>query len=136
MPRAKLKYEIQAEPKGELASRTLAMTSDTNPMGHIFGGWIMDNMDAAGKMTATEHAGGRVVTVAVSRIKFLSPVAVGDTVCCYTDVVRRGRTSITLDVEVWVLRRGQGERLKVTEAEFTFVAVNEEGRPRPIASPC
>ena len=136
MPRAKLKYEVQAEPKGKLASRTLAMPTDTNPMGHIFGGWIMANMDAAGKMTATEHAGGRVVTVAVSRIKFLAPVTVGDTVCCYTDLVRRGRTSITLDVEVWVLRQGQGERLKVTEAEFTFVAVDEDGRPRPIASSC
>ena len=106
MPRARLKHATQAEPKGKLASRTLAMSTDTNPMGHIFGGWIMANMDAAGKMTATEHAGGRAVTVAVSRIVFMAPVAVGDTVCCYIDVIRGGRTSLTLPVEVWVMRQG------------------------------
>jgi acyl-CoA thioesterase YciA len=121
------------EPKGMLASRTLAMSTDTNPMGHIFGGWIMSHMDAAGKMTATEHANGRVVTVAVSRIVFLAPVAIGDTVSCYTHVAKIGRTSITLDVEVWVLRQGQGDRVKVTEAEFTFVAVDDEGNPRPVS---
>jgi acyl-CoA thioesterase YciA len=121
------------EPKGMLASRTLAMSTDTNPMGHIFGGWIMSLMDAAGKMTATEHAGGRVVTVAVSRILFLAPVAIGDTVSCYIEVARTGRTSITLDVEVWVLRQGQGDRVKVTEAEFTFVAVDDNGNPRPLS---
>jgi acyl-CoA thioesterase YciA len=122
------------QPKGELASRTLAMPADSNPKGDIFGGWIMSLMDSAGKMSATPHAGGRVVTVAVSNIAFLQPVHVGDTVCCYTDVKRIGRTSITLDVEVWVLRQGQGERVKVTDAEFTFVAVNEDGRPRQLAT--
>jgi acyl-CoA thioesterase YciA len=122
-------------PKGELASRILAMPADCNPGGHIFGGWIMALMDAAGKMTATPYAGGRVVTVAVSKISFLAPVHVGDTVCCYTDVKRLGRTSITLDVEVWVLRQGRGERVKVTAAEFAFVAVDDDGRPRPLAPP-
>jgi acyl-CoA thioesterase YciA len=91
-------------------------------------------MDSAGKMSATPHAGGRVVTVSVSNITFLQPVHVGDTVCCYTEVTRTGRSSITLDVEVWVLRQGQGERVRVTEAEFTFVAVGEDGRPRELAS--
>jgi acyl-CoA thioesterase YciA len=123
------------EPKGELALRTLAMPADSNPRGDIFGGWIMALMDSVGKMSATPHAGGRVVTVAVSNITFLQPVHVGDTVCCYTDVKRIGRTSITLDVEVWVLRQGQGERVKVTDAEFTFVAVHENGRPRERVSP-
>ena len=121
-------------PRGELASRTLAMPADCNPRGDIFGGWIMALMDSAGKMSATPHAGGRVVTVSVSNITFLEPVHVGDTVCCYTEVVRTGRTSITLDVEVWVLRQGRGERVKVTEAEFTFVAVGEDGRPRELAN--
>ena len=121
------------DPKGELASRTLAMPADCNPKGDIFGGWIMSLMDAAGKMSATPHAGGRVVTVAVSNIAFLQPVHVGDTVCCYTDIKRIGRTSITLDVEVWVRRQGQGERVKVTDAEFTFVAVDEDGQPRALA---
>ena len=122
------------EPRGTLAYRTLAMSTDTNPMGHIFGGWIMSLMDVAGKMTATESAQSRVVTVAVSRMVFLQPVKIGDTVCCYTEISRIGRTSITLDVEVWVLRQGQGDREKVTEAEFTFVAVDDEGVPRPLAA--
>ena len=124
-----------AQPRGELASRTLAMPADCNPRGDIFGGWIMALMDSAGKMSATPRAGGRVVAVSVSNITFLQPVQVGDTVCCYTEVTRTGRTSITLDVEVWVLRQGRGERVKVTEAEFTFVAVGEDGRPRELASP-
>jgi acyl-CoA thioesterase YciA len=120
------------EPRGELAARTLAMPADTNPSGDIFGGWIMALMDAAGSMTATSIAAGRTVTAAVSNISFLQPVKVGDVVCCYTDVIRRGRTSITLCVEVWVLRQGRGLRTKVTAAEFTFVALGETGRPRPI----
>src|SRR5690348_5959762 len=124
-----------SEPRGELASRTLAMPADCNPRGDIFGGWIMALMDSAGKMSATPHARGRVVTVSVSNITFLQPVHVGDTVCCYTEVKRTGRTSITLDVEVWVLRQGQGERVKVTEAEFTCVAVGDDGRPRELMSP-
>jgi acyl-CoA thioesterase YciA len=132
--RSKARRRNSTEPKGELASRTLAMPADCNPKGDIFGGWIMALMDSAGKMSATPHAGGRVVTVSVSNITFLQPVHVGDTVCCYTEVTRTGRTSITLDVEVWVLRQGQGERVKVTEAEFTFVAIGEDGRPREIES--
>ncbi len=122
-------------PKGDLALRILAMPADSNPRGDIFGGWIMALMDSAGKMSATPFAGGRVVTVAVSNIAFLAPVHVGDTVCCYTDVKCTGRTSITLDVEVWVLRQGHGERVKVTEAEFTFVAVDGDGRPRELPAP-
>ena len=123
------------EPRGELAARTLAMPADTNPMGNIFGGWIMSLMDSSGKVTAARHAQGRVMTVSVSNISFLQPVNVGDTVCCYTDVLRTGRSSVTLAIEVWVLRQGQGDRVKVTDAEFTFVAVNDNGRPREIEPP-
>lgn len=119
-------------PRGELASRVLAMPADTNPMGNIFGGWIMSLMDSAGAMTATKMARGPVVTVAVSKITFLEPVQVGDVICCYTDVARIGTSSITLSVEVWVLRQGQGERVRVTDAEYTFVAVDRHGRPRPV----
>jgi acyl-CoA thioesterase YciA len=119
-------------PRGELASRVLAMPADTNPMGNIFGGWIMALMDSAGAMSATRLASGPVVTAAVSQIAFLHPVKVGDVICCYTDVVRFGVTSVTFAVEVWVLRQGQGERIKVTQAEYTFVAVDGEGRPRPV----
>ncbi len=100
---------VNGEPRGELASRTLAMPADTNPTGDIFGGWIMAMMDGAALMTATSHALGRVVTVAVSNIAFLRPVKVGDAVCCYTDIVRVGRTSLTLSVEVWVLRQEPGQ---------------------------
>src|SRR5438105_3177614 len=132
--RSKERRRSSAEPRGQLASRTLAMPADCNPRGDIFGGWIMALMDSAGKMSATPHAGGRVVTVSVSNITFLQPVHVGDTVCCYTEVTRTGRTSSTLDVEVWVLRQGQGERVRVTEAEFTFVSVGEDGRPRELTS--
>ena len=121
---------IAAEPKGEMASRTLAMPTDTNPRGDIFGGWLMALMDSAGKMSATRLAKSRVVTVTVSSLVFLHPVQVGDTVCCYTDAQALGRTSITLGIEVWVLRQGQGERIKVTDAVFKFVAVDDDGRPR------
>jgi acyl-CoA thioesterase YciA len=131
---AKKKSRLAERPRGELASRSLAMPTDTNPMGSVFGGWIMSLMDCAGKMTATQHANGRVVTAAVSNIAFLQPVEVGDTVCCYTDVIRLGRTSITLGVEVWVLRQGQGDRIKVTDAEFTFVAVDDKGIKRLLSA--
>ena len=126
---------VAVEPRGELASRVMAMPANTNPRGDIFGGWIMALMDSAGAMTARTHANGNVATVSVSNIVFLRPVEVGDTVCCYTDVARIGHTSITLCVEVWVLRLSQGKRIKVTEAEFTFVALNENGGPRPIPNP-
>ena len=108
------------------------MPADTNPAGDIFGGWIMSLMDAAGGITATRCAQGRVVTVAVTDMAFLQPVKVGDVVCCYTDPVRTGRTSLTLHIEVWVLRQGRGERVQVTSADFTFVALDEEGRPCPL----
>jgi acyl-CoA thioesterase YciA len=121
-----------ALPRGELAARTVAMPADTNPAGDIFGGWIMSLMDTAGAIAATQHAGGRVVTVAATNMAFLRPVKVGDVVCCYADTAGLGRTSITLHLEVWVLREGQGARVKVTEADFTFVALDEAGVPRPI----
>lgn len=119
-------------PRGELQIRQLAMPADTNPAGDIFGGWVMAQMDAAGGIAATGVAQGRVVTVAASTMVFIQPVKVGDVVCVYTTLKRIGRTSITLDVEAWVLRQRQGGRVKVTQAEFTFVAVDEQGRPRPV----
>ena len=132
MPYAQERPNRQTEPAGELASRSLAMPADTNPMGDMFGGWIMSLMDAAGAMTAMREAHGRVVTVAVSNITFHQPVKVGDVVCCYTSITRIGRTSITLAVEVWVLRQGQGDREMVTSAEFTYVAMDAEGRKRTL----
>ncbi|WP_421988857.1 acyl-CoA thioesterase [Roseococcus sp.] len=119
-------------PRGELQIRLLAMPADTNPAGDIFGGWVMAQMDAAGGIAAAGIAQGRIVTVAASTMVFIQPVKVGDVVCVYTALKRVGRTSITLDVEAWVLRQRIGDRLKVTQAEFTFVAVDEQGRPRPV----
>jgi acyl-CoA thioesterase YciA len=120
------------EPRGELALRTVAMPADTNPAGDIFGGWIMSLMDLAAGVSAGTRAKGRVATAAVSNLSFLQPVKVGDVICVYTDIERTGRSSITLAVEAWVLRRAQGERQRVTAAEFVLVAVDEHGKPRPL----
>ena len=124
-----------SQPTGELSLRTVAMPADTNPAGDIFGGWIMSLMDLAAGISAGTRAAGRVATAAVSNLSFLQPVKVGDVVCVYTDVIRTGRTSITLGVEAWVLRRGRAGRVKVTAAEFVLVAVNDAGRPRPLPQP-
>ena len=117
--------------------RTLAMPKDTNPYGDIFGGWIMSQMDIAGAILAKETARSRVVTVAVDGFKFLKPVKVGDVVCCYGRVLRIGNTSIAIALEVWV-KSGLAEtveewpRFKVTEAIFTYVAVDAQGKKRAI----
>ena len=121
------------QPKGELAIRTLAMPADTNPAGDIFGGWLMSQMDIASSITAGVRARGRVATVAVTGFTFHKPVQVGDVVCCYADIQRIGTTSMMILVEAWVLRRSEPERqVKVTEGKFTFVALDEEGKKRPI----
>ncbi len=125
--------QTEPTPQGTLAYRTMAMPADANPSGDIFGGWIMGLMDLAGGMSAREVTQGRAVTVAVSRLSFLHPVKVGDVVCCYTTLTRQGRTSCTFEIETWVMRGGYGARFKVTAAEFTFVAVDAEGKPRAIA---
>src|SRR5471030_3503326 len=95
-------------PRGELSLRTVAIPADTNPAGDIFGGWIMSLMDLAAGISAGTRAKGRVATAAVSNLSFLQPVKVGDVVCVYTDIARTGRTSVTVAVEAWVLRRNQG----------------------------
>lgn len=124
-------------PQGDLILRTLAMPADTNPNGDIFGGWIMSQMDIAGGILAKETARSRVVTVAVDSFKFLKPVKVGDVVCCYGKIARLGTTSVSLELEVWVKpgvrETGEdGPRFKVTEALFTYVAIDENGKKRAI----
>jgi acyl-CoA thioesterase YciA len=127
-------------PTGEPVLRTLAMPADTNPHGDIFGGWIMAQMDIAGGILAKEIAGSRVVTVAVDTIKFLKPVHVGDVVCCYGKLLNIGNTSISINLEIWV-KQGQGVKdgkksiLKVTQAAFTYVAVDSEGRKQSVRKP-
>jgi acyl-CoA thioesterase YciA len=119
-------------PRGELSLRTVAMPADTNPAGDIFGGWIMSLMDLAAGVAAGTRARGRVATAAVSNLSFLQPVKVGDVVCVYTEILKEGRTSLTVGVEAYVLRRNQGERVRVTASEFVLVAVDEKGVPRPL----
>ncbi|GAB2904120.1 acyl-CoA thioester hydrolase YciA [Uliginosibacterium flavum] len=123
-------------PRGVLQLRTLAMPADTNPSGDIFGGWLMAQMDLGGAIMAKELSRGRVVTVAVDGMNFHLPVAVGDVVCCYGECVYVGRTSIKIKVEVWVKKVTSepiGERYCVTEATFSYVAVDASKRPRVIA---
>ncbi len=121
-----------AEPKGTLTIRTLAMPADTNPAGDIFGGWVMSQMDIAGAIAAVEVAGGRVATVAVEAMTFIAPVKVGDILCVYCSVVRIGTTSITIEIEAFARRNRLGDRVKVTDGRFIYVALDEEGKKRPI----
>jgi acyl-CoA thioesterase YciA len=120
-------------PKGrEVALRVVPMPSDANYTGDIFGGWIMSQVDIAGSIPALRLAGGRIATVAVNSFTFKQPVLIGDLVSFYADIVRVGRTSITVDVEVYAERRTLHEVVKVTEATLTYVAVDDERRPRPV----
>jgi len=120
------------EPQGDLTLRTVAMPADMNGNGDIFGGWVLSQMDIACGILARERARGRCTTVAVDAMKFIRPVAVGDVLCVYTRIGRVGRTSMGIEVEAWVKRGAVGEREKVTEAVFTFVAIDEAGKPRPV----
>ena len=120
------------EDRGEPAVRTLAMPADTNPSGDIFGGWVLAQMDLAAGIVAAQRAQGRVATVALDGMAFHRPVYVGDLVSCYARVSRVGRTSIAVQVETYVLRRRTGDEVKVTEGRFTLVALDEQGRPRPV----
>jgi len=120
-------------PRGTLSIRTLAMPADTNPSGDIFGGWLLAQMDVAGGITAHARAGGRTATVGIEAMTFHRPVWVGDVICCYTDIVKTGNTSLSILVEVWVLRdQKSSNRVKVTEGIFTYVAINEDGNKRPL----
>ena len=121
-------------PQGDLALQTVAMPKDTNASGDIFGGWLLSQMDIAGGIAAAEIAGGRVATVAIDGMAFLTPVHVGAVVTCYTDVLEVGRTSVRIMVEVWINSKHDGEPIKVTEGEFVFVAIDENGRTRAVGN--
>jgi acyl-CoA thioesterase YciA len=113
--------------------RVLAMPTDTNAAGDIFGGWIMSQVDIAASVVAYRRARGRVVTVAVNSFEFHQPVFVGDLISCYAEVTRIGRTSLSVRVEVYAERNRQKEEcIKVTEATLTFVAVDEQRKPRVV----
>lgn len=122
-------------PQGDLALQTVAMPRDTNANGDIFGGWLLSQMDLAGGIAAGDVAEGRVATVAIDGMAFLTPVHVGAVVRCYTDVLEIGRSSIRIMVEVWIDSKHDGEPIKVTEGEFVFVAIDENGRTRAVPEP-
>jgi acyl-CoA thioesterase YciA len=123
---------VPLKPTGDPAIRVLAMPADTNPNGDIFGGWLMAQMDVAGGSVAVARAHGRVATVAVDAMTFHKPVFVGDVVSVYADVTRIGRSSIRVRVQAWARRaRGDVEEM-VTEGTFTYVAIDEHRKPRPV----
>src|ERR1700688_4737317 len=126
------KVETPGPPGCEPALRTIAMPADTNANGDIFGGWVLSQMEQAGGIAAAERAQGRVVTIGVETMKFIGPVKIGDVLCVYTEVDRVGRTSIIIHIEAWARRFRTHVREKVTDATFTFVAIDEIGRPRPV----
>lgn len=121
-------------PRGELTVRVKAMPADTNANGDIFGGWVLSQMDIAGAITASETARGRVVTMKVESMVFHRPVKVGDVLCVYTEIEKIGRTSMTIHIECWARRFLSHLREQVTEATFIFVAIDENGKSRPVLS--
>ena len=123
----------QSRPLGDLTTRTLAMPADANPSGDIFGGWVLSQMDIAGGICAGQRAQGRVATVAIEAMSFIRPVHVGDVLCVYTGIEREGRSSMAIRIEAWALRNRLGDRLKVTDGLFTFVAIDAQGRPKPLS---
>ncbi|WGF89973.1 acyl-CoA thioesterase [Marinivivus vitaminiproducens] len=118
--------------RGMLAVRALAMPSDTNPSGDIFGGWLLAQMDVAAGIVAYERAEGRVATVGIDAMTFHKPVHVGDLLSCYARVVATGTTSMSIHVESWVRRHRDGRDEKVTEGRFTLVAIDGYGNKRPV----
>jgi acyl-CoA thioesterase YciA len=119
-------------PAGELCIRTLAMPADTNQNGDIFGGWLLSQMDIGGGIFAAKVAKSRTVTVAIEAMNFRKAVYVGDLVSVYANLVRIGRTSVTVHLEAWVVRRKEMHLILVTDGNFTYVSIDEQGHPQPI----
>jgi len=119
-------------PHGELVIRTIAMPADSNSNGDIFGGWLMSQMDLGAAIVAKSISRSRITTVAVDGMIFHNPVYVGDIVNCYARLLKVGRTSMRVDIEAWVQRGRDGTLLKVTEGIFTYVAIDDQGRPHPV----
>ncbi|MBR0795514.1 acyl-CoA thioesterase [Bradyrhizobium jicamae] len=120
------------EPQGDLCIRTLAMPADTNANGDIFGGWLLSQMDVGGGVFASKLAKSRTVTVAIEAMNFRKAVYVGDLVSVHANLVRVGRTSVTVHLEAWVLRRREQQSILVTDGNFTYVSIDDQGHPQPI----
>jgi len=122
----------EAGPQGDLCIRTLAMPADTNQNGDIFGGWLLGQMDLGGGVFAAKITKTRNVTVAIDAMNFRKAVNVGDLVSVHGTLVRIGRTSITVHLEAWVVRRRETVPILVTDGNFTYVSIDDQGRPQPI----
>jgi acyl-CoA thioesterase YciA len=120
------------EPQGDLALRTTAMPADTNANGDIFGGWLVSHMDMAAGIEARHYAKSRVVTVAIDSLVFIKPVNIGDTVSCYADLIKVGRTSMQFKIEVWTIPIQTETFSKVAEGLFTFVAIDDKRIPQAV----
>ena len=112
--------------------RTVAMPRDANPSGDVFGGWTVSQMDLASGGFAAQRADGRVATVSIDAMTFLRPVSVGDEVSCYCTLAEEGETSVTVRIETWARGRAERKSTKVTHGLFKFVAIDENGKPRPL----
>jgi len=124
---------MHKEPQGELTIQVLAMPKDANPGGDIFGGWLVSQMDIAGGLFCQKIARGRIVTVAINSMTFKQPVFVGDLLCCYVHLKKKGRTSMVVHIDAYVSRRFESEsRIKVTEGIFTYVKIDDQRKPTPI----
>lgn len=122
----------ETEPLGDLCIRAVAMPADTNANGDIFGGWLLSQMDVGGGVFASKLAKSRTVTVAIEAMNFRKAVYVGDLVSVHANLVRIGRTSITVHLEAWVIRRKDRQSLLVTDGNFTYVSIDDQGRPQAI----
>jgi acyl-CoA thioesterase YciA len=122
----------ETEPQGELCTRTLAMPADTNQNGDIFGGWLLSQMDIGGGIFASKIAKSRTVTVAIDAMNFRKPVFVGDLVSVHASLVKVGKTSITVHLEAWVLRRKEMQSIMVTDGNFTYVSIDDQGHPQAV----
>lgn len=120
------------QPQGQLAIQIVAMPADTNANSDIFGGWLVSHMDLAGSCEAISRAHSRTVTVAIDTLSFIKPVHVGDVVSCYAALIKVGRTSMQYKIESWTLSLQRKERLKVAEGIFTYVAIDDNGKPQPV----
>ena len=123
---------METEPQGQLCTRTLAMPADTNQNGDIFGGWLLAQMDISGGVFAAKITKTRNVTVAIDAMNFRKPVYVGDLVSVHGSLVRIGRTSITVHLEAWVTRRKETQAILVTDGNFTYVSIDDQGKPKAI----
>jgi acyl-CoA thioesterase YciA len=122
----------ETQPCGDLSIRTLAMPADTNQNGDIFGGWLLSQMDIGGGIFASRIANSRTVTVAIDAMNFRKPVYVGDVVSVHANLVRIGKTSITVRLEAWVMRYKETNSIMVTDGNFTYVSIDDQGRPQVI----